>query len=556
MRYITYLKDMLYITGEKTGYIIWYIAIDIAMEGALLLPPIATSSIIGVLTSDGDINKILLWALFYVGAYAIYTFIRAWAHHMYINMAKKYHILLQRKMFEHVVKNDAIFDEVSKGKIIASCTDDIRWVVDVPDCIAMATSRITKIIVIFVIFAVHNIWAALIAVLFDLVYMLLMDKNMRRYSRHFDGSRKYEDKAADILNQVLGNSKQIKVMNILPAMLKKYDRISKKWTEQYVLRRRDRRKIYVYDEWMAYLGKIALYIMLGIFVINKEMTIETLVLLISYSEQVVTSTNELWRDCLRPLSEYGVQTARIRRILSFTQRSEVEFGDLDNDYINGLVEFKNVSLEKKKKKVLSHVSFKARPNEITAIVGPKGAGKTSVVRLLHKMEHLSSGQILLDGESIYDYSKRVYNSNVSGVFQKPFVLEMSIRDNLGLIDKNRKRQKEICDRIGLSKIIAQLPKKYDTIVTEGEDVISEGDKQLIAVARAILSRAEVLVFDEVSAVGAQAIPNLSSILEDLKQDHTIILITHDADLIRAADRVVEMKNGKVLRSLRKKQIKR
>ena len=229
---------------------------------------------------------------------------------------------------------------------------------------------------------------------------------------------------------------------------------------------------------------------------------------------------------------------------------------MDNDYINGLVEFKNVSLEKKKKKVLSHVSFKARPNEITAIVGPKGAGKTSIVRLLHKMEHLSSGQILLDGESIYDYSKRVYNSNVSGVFQKPFVLEMSIRDNLGLIDKNRKRQKEICDRIGLSKIIAQLPKKYDTIVTEGEDVISEGDKQLIAVARAILSRAEVLVFDEVSAVGAQAIPNLSSILEDLKQDHTIILITHDADLIRAADRVVEMKNGKVLRSLRKKQIKR
>lgn len=542
---------MFEITGEKVGTVVWYILLHIAMEGALLLPPIATAGIIGVLTTGGTVNEIFAWAGFYVVSYILYTSIRTVVYRKYESMAKKYHILLQRKMMEHIVRNDGIFDEISKGKIIASCTDDVRWVVDVTDCIAMAASKVSKLLIIFVIFTVHNIWVAIVAVLVDLIYMILMDKNVRNYSKHFDGSRKYEDKAADVLNQVLKSPRQIKSMNVLPAMLKKYDNAARKWAEQYISRRRDREKVYVHDEWMAYLGKISLYIMMAVFVIDGKMTVETLVLLISYFEQVVTSTNELWRDCLRPLAEYGVQTARIKKILGYTQKSEVEFGDLDNDYINGLVEFRNVSLNRRGEKSLKHVSFKARPNEITAIIGPKGAGKTSIVQLLARVVKLNSGQILIDGENIYDYSRRVYNSNVAGVAQDAFVMEASVRENLALVDKNRKRQEAACARVGLSRKISQLPQGYDTVVEEGEETLSEGDKQLLVIARALLTRAEILVFDEVSSVGAQAVPNLAEILRDLKQDHTIILVTNEVNLVKGADRVIELSSGKVVRTLKK-----
>ena len=552
MGFVRKLKTMFEITSEKASTVFWYIMAHIAMEGALLLPPIATAGIIGVLTTGGTINEIFGWAGFYVASYILYTSIRTAVYRKYERMAKQYHILLQRKLMEHIVKNDGIFDEISKGKIIASCTDDVRWVVDVTDCIAMATSKLTKLAVIFVIFAVHDIWVAIVAVLVDTIYMILMNKNVRNYSKHFDGSRKYEDKAADVLNQVLKNPRQIKAMNILPAMLRKYDNAARKWLEQYTSRRRDREKVYVHDEWTAYLGKIILYIMMAVFVINGQMTVETLVLLISYFEQVVTSTNELWRDCLRPLAEYSVQAERIKKILSYTQKSEVEFGDLDNDYIKGLVEFKNVSLNRRGEKSLKHVSFKARPNEITAIIGPKGAGKTSIVQLLARIIKVNSGKILIDGESIYDYSRRVYNSNVAEVSQDSFVMEASIRGNLALIDKNRKRQEAACARVGLSRRISQLPQGYNTIVKEGEEVLFEGDKQLLAIARALLTRAEILVFDEVSSVGAKAIPNLSAILEDLKQDHTIILVTNETELVKGADRVVEMAGGKVVRTLRKR----
>lgn len=553
MRYYRYYKDMREITGEKHSTFLWYNIIELAMVGSLLLPPIATSGIIGVLTNGGTMVEVLEWAALFVIFYAVYVITRMVIYKWYRNLAERYHILVQKRLLEHIAKNDGIFDELSRGKIIATCTDDIRWVVDILDCLAGAISRIAMLIVVFIVFAMNNIWVALVAGLFDIIYMLLMDRNARLYSKHFDGSRKYEDKTTGVINQIVGNSKQIKAMNLMPAMMRKYDGLASKWAEQYRARRNDRERLYVHDEWMTYLGKIVLYTLMAYFVFDGKMAIETLVLLVSYFEQMVTYTKELFQDNFRPLAEYGVQAARVKKILHYTQKSEVTFGDLDNDYITGLVEFQNVSLKRKGHFVLRQVSFKARPNEITAIVGPKGAGKTSIVQLLHRLERVSSGQILIDGENIYNYSRKVYNSNVSGVFQKPFVLDVSIRDNLALVERNHKRQEEVCKRLGLDKTIQKLPQGYDTIVAEDESVLTEGDKQLLAVARAMLTGAEVLIFDEVSSVGAQAISNLAEILEDLKQDHTVILITHEKGLIKQADRIIEMENGKVLKTRRKKK---
>ena len=555
MRYIQYYKDMKEITGVKTSRFIIYTALHIVMEGALLLPPVATAGIIGVLTSGGTIAQIFGWAVFYIVSYAIYTSARTTVWRIYMNTAKQFHINVQKKLLEHITINNGIFDELSRGKVIATCTDDIRWLVDVFDCSACAISKVTNLVIILIIFFVSSFWVAIVALLVNVIYMILMGKNNRNYHKHFDGCRKYEDKTANIINDIAINSNQIRAMNLFPAMLRKYGNAVIKWSEQYAKRRLDREKIYLHDEWMMHLGKIALYIMMAVFVMNGQMTVAMLVLLISYFEQIETTTNELWRDNLRPLEEYAVNTLRVKKLLGFTQKSEVEFGDFDNDYINGLVEFKNVSLKRQGKPVLKNISFKARPNEITVIVGPKGAGKTSIVSLLHRLERVNSGQILIDDENIYNYSKRVHNSNVSGVFQKPFVLDASIRDNLSLVERNHTKQREVCKRIGLDKIVTKLSNGYDTVVTEDESVLSEGDKQLLAIARAILTKAEILIFDEVSSVGAQAIPELPKILEDLKQDHTIIVITHEKDLIKQADRVVELDNGKVKRILKNRKKK-
>lgn len=543
MIYIDTLKDVMKITKGKKSLVVMSFVAQTLFSFAWLLPPIATAQIINILTEGGDIMQVWLWAGLYIVFFAAYYLPRMWDWSVYRDLAAYYHIHIQKKLMEHIINNDAIFEDVSKGKIIATCTDDVRWVVDVVDCAAAMFSKVLRLLAIFVVFAINNIWVAIAATLIDVIYFALMDKNSRKYAKYYNSSRKYEDRAADILNQEIANSKQIRAMDFMPELNKKYEHVGMRWVQEYKKRRNARARAFVTDPWIPNVGKIALYVFMGYLVLEGQMTIGILVLLVSYYEQMVSCTDEM-RDTLVSISEYSVRIKRILKVLNFTQKSEVEFGELDNDYIAGLVEFQNVSFKDKGKWVLRRVSFKAYPNEITAIVGPKGAGKTSLMNLIFRFSRVTSGQILVDNENIYNYSKRAYRTNVSGVFENPFVLEMTVRENLALVDKNQKHQIAACKRVGLHDFIMQLPYGYDTVVTN--DVMGAGEKQLLAVARAVLSRAEVLLFDGVQSEGVQEIPGLAGILADLKQDHTIILVTHEDEIKNMADRIVKMERGKVV----------
>ena len=224
------------------------------------------------------------------------------------------------------------------------------------------------------------------------------------------------------------------------------------------------------------------------------MKLEQLVLLVSYYEMTISCMNEMLTNLL-DLGNYGIRVKRIKTILDIKSKTEVDYGDILNDYINGLVEFKNVIFEVKNNRILNKVSFKAYPNEITSIVGRSGSGKTTIINLLSRIYRIKSGEITIDKESIYNYSNKVYSSNISVVYQKPFVFEMSIKDNLSLVDKNIDNQIQACKRVGIHDYIMSLPKGYNTIINDKDYGLSDGKKQLLAIARSLLSKSEILLFD-------------------------------------------------------------
>ena len=204
------------------------------------------------------------------------------------------------------------------------------------------------------------------------------------------------------------------------------------------------------------------------------------------------------------------------------------------------------NVELKNNLILDNVSFKVYPNEITTIVGHSGSGKTSIINLLYRLDRIKSGSILIDDENIYNYSKKVYSSNVSGVFQKPFIFDMSIRDNLSLVDSNIKNQIEVCKRVGMHEYIMSLPKGYNTVISSEERLLSDGQKQLLVIARALLTKSEILLFDEVTSnIDPNSTTKISELLKDLKQDHTILVVTHKPEIMQIADKVIVLDNGKV-----------
>lgn len=542
--YIDTFKTLLRIANKRMWLVVQMFISSGLNNISSLLPPIATAGIIAMITAN-NFNGIWYYVLLYIIFYMMYFGTLHWNYYTYTVLADYYHLEVQKMLFEKVANNDLIFEKISKGKIVDTCSDDIRYLVDVVDCVVKATMSLVKLIIIFFIFMYYNILVATAVLLLDLLYFKLMNDNSKMVSKYYEGTRKYEDKILDTLNQMLSNLKQVKTLNMMPKLNKNLDKSRNRWKEQYKGKRDNMTTRYCLIPYIVYIGKILLYIFLAYLVINNKMTLDKLVLLISYFEMTITCT-DLMLDNLLNLSNYGVRVNRIKTILDYTPQKGIDFGDIDNDYINGTVEFRNVCYEVKGKTILNKVSFKVYPNEINAIVGHSGSGKTTIINLLYRLNKIKSGEILIDKESIYNYSKDIYFSNVSGVFQKPFVFDMSIRENLSLIDSNRERQIAACKRVGVHDFIVNLPNGYNTVISDEAVNLSGGQKQLLAIARALLTNAEILVFDEVTGnVDSATTSHIANVLLDLKTDHTIIMITHKPEMMDIADRVIVLNDGKV-----------
>ena len=171
-----------------------------------------------------------------------------------------------------------------------------------------------------------------------------------------------------------------------------------------------------------------LYFILVMFIIKGKFEVNMLILLITYFENIMTNTEGLM-EYSRQLREWSISIIRINNILNYSSNQQLVFGMNNNDYINGLVEFKNVnfSYKTKNKGNIENISFTAEPNMITAIVGHSGSGKTTITNLLLRKYKIDSGEILIDNESIYNYSNDIYSKNVIGVNQSSFIFNMSIR---------------------------------------------------------------------------------------------------------------------------------
>lgn len=170
-------------------------------------------------------------------------------------------------------------------------------------------------------------------------------------------------------------------------------------------------------------------------------------------------------------------------------------------------------------------------------------GKTTIFNLLLKLISVQKGEIFIDDINIYEYSLDTFNSIVTVVNQKTFIFNMSIRDNLSLIDANKKRQIEVCKKVGIHDFIMSLPKGYNTILKDDATNISGGQKQLLSLARALLSNTKIILLDEVtSSLDPNTREQIIKLLEELKFNHTLIVITHEMELMKIADRIIVLEN--------------
>ncbi len=212
------------------------------------------------------------------------------------------------------------------------------------------------------------------------------------------------------------------------------------------------------------------------------------------------------------------------------------------------IELKNVSFAYEDRTIIDDISLKIPANTTTAIVGPSGGGKTTLTSLMARFWDVRSGQVLLGGKNVKEYSFDSLMKNFSFVFQRVYLFEDTIANNIrfGEPDAPMEKVVEAAKKARCHDFIMSLPEGYETVIGEGGASLSGGEKQRISIARAIMKDAPVIILDEATAnVDPENEAELTKAIEELTRNKTIIMIAHRLKTVRHADQIVVVSEGKV-----------
>jgi ATP-binding cassette subfamily B protein len=289
----------------------------------------------------------------------------------------------------------------------------------------------------------------------------------------------------------------------------------------------------------------------GILSVNGMLSVGLVVSFLSYSRQFGMPLNNI-AGMFANIQSALAGAERVFELLDEAEEPADKSSVKNLSNVRGKVEFRDVSFSYVQgTPVLKNISFSVNPGEVVALVGETGAGKTTIVNLLTRFYELDSGQIRIDDTDILDISKKTLRGCFSVVLQDTFLFTGTIADNIRY-SRPEATDEELQQAAILAHadaFITRLPKGYETVVTGSADNLSLGQRQLIAIARAILCDAPILILDEAtSSVDTKTEKEIQQALLTLMASHTSFLIAHRLSTIRDADRIMVIGEGEILES--------
>ncbi|MEQ2269452.1 hypothetical protein XENORESO_004773, partial [Xenotaenia resolanae] len=281
-------------------------------------------------------------------------------------------------------------------------------------------------------------------------------------------------------------------------------------------------------------GQLSIGILVSFFLYQKPMSVNLREIMYCYGET---------------MSTVGV----ISKVLSYLDRTpkSKEEGDLAPKTLDGKIVMQNIHFSypsaPSDKPALKSISLQIHPGKITALVGPSGGGKSSCVSLLKRLYEPQEGQILLDGKPLHCYRKKYFHQKVALVSQNPVLFSGSLRYNIEYgLEKPplEEKVKEVAEKINAHKFISEMENGYDTDIGECGGKLSEGQKQSLAIIRALLRDPQVIILDE--ATSKLDVDAEKAVLNEvLARKRTVLIVAHQLRIVEKADHIIFMEDGLV-----------
>ena len=494
------------------------------------------------------IGKILLFLLALYICSAIFSYIQGI---IMTNISQKLAYRLRKEVSKKINKLPMKFyDNKTHGEILSVITNDIDTLsqnlnIEATQVISSVATIIGILIMMFSIDWIMTLVALLTLPLSIVIIAFIMKKSQGYF-------KSQQDYLADVngeVEEMFSNQNVIRVFNAENKMISKFEYDNNKladvaWKSNFVSG-----LMHPIMNFVGNLGYVVIAILGSYFAIIGRITVGNIQSFIQYTKNFTNPIAQI-AQISNMLQSMVAASERVFEFLDEEEEKEKNKKFIPTNKIEGSVEFKNVKFGYNQDKIIiNDFSAKVKPGQKIAIVGPTGAGKTTIVKLLMRFYDLNSGEILVDGHNINDYKKEDIRGLFGMVLQDTWLFNGTIMENIryGRLEATDDEVIEACKMAHVHHFIQTLPDGYNMILNEETTNISGGQKQLLTIARAILADPKILILDEAtSSVDTRTEILIQKAMDKLMEGRTSFIIAHRLSTIKNADLILVMNSGDIV----------
>lgn len=511
--------------------------------------PINVQKVIGPKMDMDKIKSIaILLACLYIIS-AIFTYVEGLSM---IKVANGYAKKLRSSISEKINKLPLkFFDHNLSGDILSRVTNDVDTIAQsLNNSLSTLVSSITLFIGSIIMMFVTNYIMAITAIVSSLIGFILMFIILNKSQRYFIARQRELGKLNGYIEEIYSGLNVVRSCNAKDETINEFDKLNDKL---YDCNRKSQFLSGLMQPIMGFIGNfsyVAVCIVGALLVSKSVISFGVIVAFIMY---VRLFTNPL-SQIAQAMTSMQSTAAASERVFGLLEEVEMDSENditkkLDKHKVKGNIEFKNVKFGYDKDKIIiNDFTAKVKAGEKIAIVGPTGAGKTTMVNLLMKFYDINDGDILIDGTSIKELKRDNIHSLFTMVLQDTWLFNGTVKENIIYNQKNvsNKKVEDVCKVVGVDHFIKTLPNGYDSIISDN-DSVSSGQRQLLTIARGMISDSPFLILDEATSnVDTRTEELVQKAMDKLMENKTSFIIAHRLSTIKNADLILVMKDGNII----------
>ena len=439
-------------------------------------------------------------------------------------------------------------EENKRGDILSRVTNDVDSLQNgITQSFIQLTTAIITLIGVFIMMLSINIWMTLATVVLIPIAFILISFMTKFSQKYFLRQLEYKGSLNGQIEETFTGHDIIRTFNQEETYMEKFEMDNENWfTHEW--------KSQFYSSlngplmnFISNFTYVVVAVLGAVFVLQRVIAVGDILAFFQYTQSFTRPIQQI----TRVMNQIQTAMAASERIFEFLEHEDEENpSDRQITEIKDGITFENVSFSyTPNEKIIKDLSFDVKKGEKIAIVGETGAGKTTIVKLLMRFYDIDSGSIKIDGTDIEEYEKNSLRSLIGMVLQDSWLFSDTISNNIQYGNLNATKEEIInaSSQVYADNFIRQLPEGYESELNEDTDNVSHGQKQLLTIARTILSKKEVLILDEAtSSVDTRTEKLIQKAMDKLMEGKTSFIIAHRLSTIRNADKIIVIENGEII----------